>query len=438
MTFELWYLLLGGLLIAIAVVSSALKRVPVTTTMLYLVVGVGLGPLGLGVAHLDPVAKAHLLERLSELAVIVSLFTAGLKLREPLHDALWRVPLRLAFVSMALTVGLVAAVGVWGVGLPLGAAVVLGAVLAPTDPVLASDVQVESAGDRDQLRFGLTGEAGLNDGTAFPFLMLGLGLLGTRELGSWGWRWLAVDVAWAIAGGLAIGAVAGALVGRFVLHLRKQHREALGRDEFLALGLIGASYGAAVLVHAYGFLAVFAAALALRAVERGHTGAEPRQDVAAAAAVGRADEVAVDPEKAPAYMAEAVLAFNERLERILELALVLAVGFMLTPARLEARDLWFVAALLLLVRPLAVVLGLAGERVQGRRLAMLSWFGIRGIGSLYYLAHAVGLGLPESLAQRVVSLTLAAVVVSVVVHGVSVTPLMNAYLRRDAPGGVQS
>jgi len=427
---ELWYLALGALLVAISAGASFVQRLPLTTTMFYLAVGAALGPLGIGVARIDPVTQSAALERIAELAVLVSLFTAGLKLRVPLRDRAWRVPLRLASVSMALTVALVAATGVLGLGLSLGAAVLLGAVLAPTDPVLASDVQLESSADRDQVRFGLTAEAGLNDGTAFPFVMLGLGLLGLKDLGAWGSRWLAVEVLWAIVAGLAIGAVAGTLVGRFVLYLRRRHREGVGRDEFLALGLIGASYGAALVAHAYGFLAVFAAALALRAVERGETGSKPRKDVSAAAALGRADEIAVHPEKAPAYLAEAVLAFNEKLERLLEVALVLAIGVMLSPETLSTRDLWFVPVLLLVVSPLAVVAGLAGAGVPRAHVAFLSWFGIRGIGSLYYLAHATGLGLPDDVARRLVSLTLWSIVVSVVVHGISVTPLMGWRARR--------
>ena len=139
---------------------------------------------------------------------------------------------------MTITVGFVALIGVVGFNLPLGAAVLLGAILAPTDPVLASDVQTEHPWDVDCLRFSLTGEAGLNDGTAFPFVMLGLGLLGLHELGEFGWRWLAIDVLWAIVGGLGIGSLLGNLVGRFVLYLRREHKEAIGTDDFLALGLI--------------------------------------------------------------------------------------------------------------------------------------------------------------------------------------------------------
>jgi NhaP-type Na+/H+ or K+/H+ antiporter len=239
MKMEWWYLTLGALLVVIALVASRVQRLPLTTTMLYVGVGILLGPLVFDVGSIDPLENAGLLERLAELAVIVSLFTAGLKLRGPFRSAHWKVPARLAFLSMSLTVAMVTLVGVFGLGLPLGAAVLLGAVLAPTDPVLASDVQLESASDRDKLRFSLTGEAGLNDGTAFPFVMLGLGLLGLHEMGPGGWRWFAVDVLWAITGGLVIGAVCGVVVARLVLYLRRSHREGIGRDEFLALGLIG-------------------------------------------------------------------------------------------------------------------------------------------------------------------------------------------------------
>lgn len=430
MTFESGYALLGALLIAVAALTSFVKRLPLTQTILYLVAGAALGPLGFGLVSLDAYAHSHLLERLAEVAVIVSLFTAGLKLRVPLRDRRWRIPLRLAFGSMALTVALVALVGVWGLGLPLGAAILLGAILAPTDPVLASDVQLENPHDRDRLRFSLTGEAGLNDGTAFPFVMLGLGLLGLHEIGEWGWRWWAVDVLWAIGGGLGIGALYGTLVARLVLWLRREHKEGVGRDEFLALGLIAISYGTALLAHAYGFLAVFAAGLALRAVERHHSGDKPPEEVLALERAGTADGIATDPEKAPAHMAGAVLAFNEQADRILEVALVLIIGAALAPAYLRWEEVWFIALLFLVIRPAAVLAGLAGSGRAAAERGLISWFGIRGIGSLYYLAYSVNRGLSPTLAWELISLTLTAIAVSILAHGITVTPLMAWYKMR--------
>jgi NhaP-type Na+/H+ or K+/H+ antiporter len=335
-----------------ALSGSVLKRLPLSTSLVYLLAGVGLGGYGYNLLRLDPLRDAPLLERLSEVAVIVSLFTTGLKLSPPLSDRRWLIPVRLAFVSMTLTVGLIALAGHFLLDLPIGAAILLGAVLAPTDPVLASDVQVEDAGDRDRLRFGLTGEAGLNDGTAFPFVMLGLGLLGLHPLGEGGWRWLAVDVLWAIVGGLGIGYLCGLAVGRLVVFLRREHKEAVGLDEFLTLGLIALSYGVALFAHSYGFLAVFAAGLALRRTERAAVGEDAPLDVkAAAAAEGGEEEIATDPEHAPTYMTSAVLSFNEQLERIGEVALVLLVGGLLTKSLLPREAIWFVPLLFLVIGP---------------------------------------------------------------------------------------
>lgn len=426
-----WFLLIGLLLVAMALAGSVLKRLPLSASLLYLGVGFAVGRLGLG--HLKPLEHAALLERVTEAAVIISLFSAGLKLRLPLKDPQWRVSLRLALGAMVLTVGMVTLVGVGALGLPLGAAVLLGAILAPTDPVLASDVQVSHAHDRDRLRFGLTGEAGLNDGSAFPFVMLGLGLMGLHETGAGLWRWVALDVVWAVAAGLAVGALLGDQVGRLVLYLRKHHREAVGLDELLALGLIALSYGAALLVKGYGFLAVFAAGLALRRIERKHTGGRPAQEVEEAARSKDKLEAATHPEHAPAYMANAVLGFNEALERIAEVAVVVLLGVLLASHPPAREVLWLAPLLFFVLRPLSVALSLVGAPTDRHQRALMGWFGVRGIGSLYYLFYALEHGVPEGLAGKLTSLVLGVVAVSILVHGSSVTPLMKRYERRHAP-----
>ena len=435
MNFDLLFLVVGVLLVVMALSAALLKRLPLTTSILYLGVGLLLGPFASGMLPLDPVERSWLLERLTEVAVIVSLFTAGLKLRLPFSDEEWRLPLRLALLSMTITVGLVAVAGVYGLGLPVGAAVLLGAVLAPTDPVLASDVQTEHPWDMDRLRFSLTGEAGLNDGTAFPFVMLGLGLLGLHEIGEFGWRWLAVDVLWAVAGGIGIGGLLGTVVARIVLYLRREHKEAVGTDDFLALGLIALSYGGALLIHAYGFLAVFAAGAALRRIERRHTEGAPAREEKRMLTEGESEEAASHREKAPAYMAQAVLGFNEQLERIGEVAVVVLVGSMLSAHYLTAEALWFVPVLLVVIRPVSVWLGLLGSTTSAAQRHLIGWFGIRGIGSIYYLAYAVNHGLPPELAHTLTALTLTVVAVSVAAHGITVTPLMSLYKkgRPEAP-----
>ncbi len=436
--FALWCAIIGVLLITMALSGTLLSRLPLSTAMLYLAVGAGLGPAGLGLLAGDPFEQSRLFEKMAEIAVLISLFVTGMKLSVPLRDSRWHVPLRLAIVSMTLTVALIAVCGMLGLGLSLGAAVLLGAILAPTDPVLASDVQVANAADRDRLRFGLSGEAGLNDGTAFPFVMLGLGLLGLHELGPGGWRWVVVDVVWAIAAGFLVGGGLGYAVGSLVLYLRVHHREAIGLDELLALGLIALAYGVALSIHAYGFLAVIAAGLALRRIQE-----QPDDPVELHEALGAAsrdherdeiepeDVVATDPAHATAFMVRAALGFNQQLERIGEIAVVLIIGAMLSSVSAPSSLVWFAPLLFGGIRPASVWLGLLGSRSTGVQRGLIAWFGIRGIGSIYYLMYAVNHGLPRALAEQLVGITIVVVATSIVMHGVSVTPLMEWYGRRQ-------
>jgi sodium/hydrogen antiporter len=429
---EIWYLVAGAIFILMALMGSLVKRLPLTSSMVYLFIGFVLGPVAVGLVRLDPLESAETLEHVTEFAVIVSLFTAGLKLRTPLRDPMWRVPVRLATLSMMLTVGLIAVAGVYGLGLSWGAAVLLGAVLSPTDPVLASDVQVEHAGDRDRLRFSLTGEAGMNDGTAFPFVMLGLWLMKLHAPEASIWQWVVVDLLWAVIAGLAIGALIGTLVGRLVIYLRRKHREALGLDEFLSIGLIGLSYGLALTAHAYGFLAVFAAGLSLRRIERSATGDNPPPHELMP--TGPTEEIETDDEKAPAYMTHAVLGFNEQLERICEVAVVILIGTMLLPSIIPWSAVWFIPLLLLVIRPLAALPSLCCSDTNRLQRIMICWFGIRGVGSVYYLMYGITNGVEPETARLLIGLTLAVIAMSIIVHGLSVTPMMKRYVQKAGTG----
>lgn len=431
MSFPIWALIVGALLTTAALSGTLLKRLPLSITMFYLAAGYGLGPGGLNMIAIDPMTHTVLLERLAEAAVLISLFAVGLKLGLPLSNSAWHMPLRLAVISMVLTITMIAVIGM-ALGLPVGAAILVGAILAPTDPVLASDVQVVEVNDRDRLRFSLSGEGALNDGAAFPFVMLGLGLLGLHDLGG-GWRWLAIDVVWAVTGGLVIGGALGAVIGRLVVYLRSHHKESIGLDEFLALGLIGLTYGLAVVCHTYGFLAVFAAGLALQRVGK-TTEKIPASVVGTAALLSKEEEekLATHTEYASAYMMHEVQGFNERLERIAEVALVLVIGAMLSYTAISWKGIGLLLLLLLVVRPVSVWLGLLGAPISRDQRLMISWFGIRGIGSIYYVMYAINHGLPRPLAEEIMAYTLLIVATSVVLHGISVTPLMEQYARRKA------
>jgi sodium/hydrogen antiporter len=191
------------------------------------------------------------------------------------------------------------------------------------------------------------------------------------------------------------------------------------------------------LLHTYGFLAVFAAGLALRKIEASTIGHEqaPEEVVAAAAAEGRGDEIATDPQTAPAYMTQAVLGFTEQLERIGEVAVMLLVGVMFSVTTIPDDALWFVPLLLLVIRPAAAAMGMVGSTATWLQRAFIAWFGIRGIGSIYYLMYAIAHGVSEGPARLLTGLTLAVVTTSVIVHGVSVTPLMRRYGDTTTNGG---
>lgn len=418
-----WFLLIGAFLLLMALAGTLLERLPISAAIIYLLIGVALGPYGVGLLMLDPMANSKTLELVAEIAVLISLFTVGLKLRVSVFDRAWRLPLRLAGGTMIVTIALIAAIALLALNLTIGAALLLGAILAPTDPVLASDVQVRDAGDRDRVRFGLTGEGGLNDGIAFPFVMLGLGLMGLHELGANGSLWWWRDVVWPIAAGIASGWLCGFLVGYWVLYLRRVHREALGLEEFLALGLVAFSYGLALLIHSYGFLAVFAAGLGLRRI--GHSRVKA---ILTKVALRRHMSVpASEVADTPANMANALIDFNQQLERIVEVAVVVVLGSMISMQSLTPAVLGFSVVLFVFIRPVAVALGLLGSHTPPAQFRLLAWFGIRGMGSLYYLMYAINHGLPYSVAIEFVNVVFGVIAASIVAHGISATPLMERY-----------
>jgi NhaP-type Na+/H+ or K+/H+ antiporter len=407
-----WFLLVGVLLVVIALLGRFLDRLPVSPAMIYLLVGFALGPAGVNALELHPQRELPLLETLTEIALLIALFTVGVKMRVPIGDWRWSLPLRLATISMLFTIAGIAAVATWLLGFPPGLALALGAALAPTDPVLASDVQLRSPEDRDALRFGLTGEGGLNDGTAYPFVLLGLGLLGLHDIGDHGGRWIAVDLVWGSVAGLGIGFAVGDVVARGVRALRARRHDAVILDEFLLLGVIALSYGVALAAHALGFLAVFAAGLALR----------------------RADDIHADSSSATDKppLTPSLLNVNEQLERIVEVAIVLLVGAMISTGCWSMRGLALAALLFCVIRPVSVWLGVLGISAAKAPRRLLGWFGIRGIGSVYYAVFIARHDLPYSVAGNLLACVFTVIATSIVVHGISATPLMELYQQRRA------
>jgi len=432
----IWCLIVGGLLMSMGLVGSALKRLPLSAAMVYLAIGFALGPTGAGLLSLRLPDDVTHLRMIAEVGILVSLFAIGLRLRVPPSDRRWALPLRLGVLAMMLTVASLALLGVLALHLSVGVAVLLGAMMAPTDPVLAHDVGVRDAGDVELVRFTLSGEGGLNDGTAYPFALLGLLLCeASGHDGTSGISWAFVgSVAWGVIGGIGGGWLLGVATARFVAFMRSRYGQALGLEGFFTLGLIALSYGVALITHGYGFLAVFAAGVAMRRVEHQSSGDKSSKEVVGTVNTQDVEATATDPERAHAFIAESVMGFTIELEHIAEVALMLLIGCLVSQywvAMLTWHSAGVVAALLIVIRPLATQISLVGSSASRTQRWLIGWLGIRGVGSLYYLMLALERG-PRAELAPVIPWVLAAISTSVVLHGISATPLMRRYGRDTA------
>lgn len=441
MNFILWLTVLGMVLLTLALTSSWLRWLPVTTSAVCLLLGIAIGPGGLGLLQLDLKDASFWLEHLSEVAVLFSLFVGGLKLRLALGKRAWRVAFGLAGPVMLLTIGAVCLLLHYGLALPWGASMLIGAILAPTDPVLASLVQVNDAKDYDRVRFGLSGEAGLNDGVAFPFVILGLLLL-RHEPGDSGWLadWVLDDLLWAVPTGLLTGYWMGRGLGRLTLSLRLRNDDSTSSpNDYLSLALIALAYVAAEAINGYGFLSVFAAGLGLRQAEVTLTGAHTPSEHLVQPVVGHQHvepEHAIhgdrqnleDSQVAAGIMMGDMLAFGSIVERAMEVFLVTLLGVVLLN-HWDWRALPVALALFLLIRPLSVLAMPWGSLLDRRQRLLVGWFGIRGIGSLFYLFYALNHGLAPDIANLCTGFTLSVVALSILLHGLSTQPLLVGYER---------
>jgi NhaP-type Na+/H+ or K+/H+ antiporter len=426
MTAHLVYLLAGGSLLLAVVLPYALRSAALSAPVVLLGVGTLIGLLpGADDSAFSPITHRVFVEHLAEFTVLVALMGVGLALDRPLSLRSfgswrrWGATWRLLAIAMPLSIGGVALLGWWVAGLAPSAALLLGAVLAPTDPVLASDVQVEGPttdeadedeiDETDEVRFALTSEAGLNDGLAFPFVQAAILLAATGPFASWGTTWLAWDLVGKILIGTALGIAVGWLLAKAAFRSNQASlRTSESGEPLLAVAAVLLSYGLAEVAQGYGFLAVFACAMTMRSAERGHD--------------------------YHASMHQVV----ERLERLLTLIVLLMLGVSLTNGLL-AELTWqaaLVAVLLVLVvRPAAAMFSLlipmpwrspqVDDATLGpRERAATAFFGVRGIGSIYYLAYASNHAhfdhLP--LLWSTVGFT---ITLSVIIHGVTATPVMR-------------
>jgi NhaP-type Na+/H+ or K+/H+ antiporter len=388
-----------------ALLPRLLAKVPVSMPMVFLAAGVVAFVAIPALPTPDLLVHVDGATHLAELCVIISLMGAGLALDRPVGWRRWGSTWRLLGIAMIICVVVVTLAAHYILGLGLAAALLVAAALAPTDPVLASEVQVaEPAEDPDQppedeARFALTSEAGLNDSLAFPFVYAAMAI---AAAGSLTWEvagtWLAVDVGWRLLAGVGMGIGVGWLLRKLFFHAPTEPlRLAQHAEGFVALAATLLAYGLTEAIEGYGFLAVFVCACMIRAGERSH-----------------------------GYH-RVLHQWVEQLERLLTVAILVLLGGAIARGMLQPLqwlDYLMVIGFLLVVRPAAAWLGLLGGRTGPQERAVISFFGVRGIGSIFYIAYALGHAVFADAARLwgLVGLTIAA---SVLLHGVTATPAMG-------------
>ncbi len=398
----------AGLAVFIAAVLPKLLRdMPFSMPMVFLGAGMGAFALIPSLPDPDPITHGDFVLHLAEVCVIISLMGAGLALDRPVGRKRWSTTWRLLGVAMPLCIIVLTLLGLWFLGLGLGAALLVASSLAPTDPVLASEVQVgepadhdDDANKEDEVRFGLTSEAGLNDGLAFPFVYLAIAIsIAGASPSAWFPEWFGVDVLWRLAIGLLLGFLTGKVLARLFFSARAESLRLSNHSEgFVALAATFLAYGLTEMIEGYGFIAVFVCAVTIRAAERTH-----------------------------GYH-RVLHSYVEQLERLLTVVILVLLGGAIARGLLEGigwAEVLVALAFLLVVRPLAGWLGLMGGKTGPRERIALSFFGIRGIGSLYYLSYALGKGEFSDQAQWLWAFVGLVVALSIVIHGATTSPLMN-------------
>ncbi|RVJ09569.1 cation:proton antiporter [Sinorhizobium medicae] len=407
--------LFGAVVLLTAWIPTAFRRLPLSLPIFCIVIGMLVGQTIFNpIAQLDSFNSRLVIERMTEFTVIVALMGAGLKIDRRVGLRSWALTWRLLGLVMPLGIVVIALGSTWILGLGAASAILLAACLAPTDPVLASDVQVgpPETGTEDEVRFALTSEAGLNDGLSFPFVYLAIAIALAPEEPDWFSHWLLFDVVWRLLAGIAMGWIIGKLLGLATFRLPREAALVRTGDGFVALGITCIAYSLTELVHGYGFLAVFVAALSFRSIERHHEFHKELHD------------------------------FSEQIERLLMMVLLVCFGAAVSVGQLIDELDWrlvsFALFVLLIVRPVFGWVCLPSILPKGERAA-IAIFGIRGLGSIYYLAFATGAADFEGVGTLWSSVALI-VLISIVTHGLTVTPAMRWLdrQRRTAPAGKQS
>jgi len=386
--------IIGAGILGMAWMPAFTAKTKISYSIIYVLLGMLLYGIFDFLPAPDPKKNPELTTHLTELVVLVSLMCTGLKIDQKFSFRTWGIPFRLVTVTMFLCIATVTAIGVYYFNMPLASALLLAAVLSPTDPVLATDVQVGDPNeeDRDNAKFSLTAEAGFNDGMAFPFVWLAITVAmisagGDGFLITWAWKHLVYQI---LAGALC-GFLIGKLLAYVLFTLAKKYESIGTNDGFVSIALTLFVYGVTEMVHGYGFIAVFIAALTLRNYERGHK------------------------------YHNRLHAFSDQMERIFVAILLILFGGSLVRGILDYLT-WPMAAFgvvfIFVIRPVCALIGLIGTKLKIQEKLVIGFFGIRGVGSVYYLAFAFGTVFFKEQDQ-LWSLVAFIILISIGIHGLT-------------------
>jgi len=401
--------LIGLAAFGMAWMPAISKLTGISYSIIYLIAGVLIYAIFPDVLpRADVISKEKLTVRISEMIVIITLMGTGLKIDRSFTLKNWSTPLRLISIAMILCIACAAILGYTMLSLNLGSALLIGAALAPTDPVLASDVQVGPPNERikSETKFSLTAEAGLNDGMAFPFVWLAIIIAGAQHQLSQDdiFSWLGYEVVYKIIAGIVLGYILGRSAGYLVFNISRKFPKLKTRDGFLAISLTLIVYGSAELAHAYGFIAVFISSISLRHFDKRHE-----------------------------YHYE-LHSFVDQTERLLVAIILILFGGALVSgilAPLTWEMVIFTLVFVLIIRPGAAFVSLLGSDIHLKEKMAISFFGIRGIGSVFYLSFAFQrdyFGHEREL-WAIVAFT---ILVSILIHGITATSVMR-HLKREIP-----
>lgn len=405
-TYILVITLIGISSLGMAWLPSISKRTHISYSIFYVLFGIVLYWFIEKLPDVNPLQHETFTIHLTELVVIISLMGTGLKIDQPFSLKTWATPFRLVSITMILCIVIVALLAIWLLHFDVASAILLGAVLAPTDPVLASDVQVGPPGEgrKENVRFSLTAEAGMNDGMAFPFTWLAIiiattGINSSADLGTWFLR----DVLYKLVAGVVCGVLLGRLLAYIIFYLPEKKNLIVIKDGFVAVAATLVVYGITEMVYGYGFIAVFVTAITIRNYELNHKYHKKLHE------------------------------FTDQIERILLSIVLIMFGGTLIHGILKPLN-WNMILLgvvfIILVRPLTAWIGMIGTKLNPKEKLVISFFGIRGIGSFFYLSFALyEAKFPvERELWAVVSFI---VILSLVIHGVTATSTIQK-LEKEA------